>query len=235
MRILRGTGLVVSAVAAAVTLVGCGEDSPPAPSLADSSAEEILGKAQQAARDATSFRMKGNITTEGTSLSLDIRFQKDKGVTGTISSEGVTFEVLVVDDKAYLKGDQATWASFAGDGPAQLLAGKYILVPESAEGFSDLLAFADASSFLDKGLEPEGTVTKTEVKEINGVSAIGLIDQDAEGEGTLYVAAEEPAYPLRIEGPAGEGAVDFSEWNEPVELAAPPADQVVDLKDLGVE
>lgn len=232
MRQRRGMALLMTLVAASIGLLGCGEDTPKASGIEESSADEILDKARTAAKAASSFRMAGEVTEQGSTVGLDLRFAKDKGVTGTISMQDMRFEVLVIDQNAYLKADRETWEKAGAGQGAQLLVGKYIKISSGSSGFGDIMEVADPTKLLDQALEPEGTVTKTGVKEVNGVRAVGLTDQDTDSGGTLYVAVEGEPYPVRVEGPSGEGAVDFSAWNEPVELTAPPADQVIDFDDL---
>lgn len=231
MRQRRGTALLTCLMAAGIGLVGCGGDSSAAPGIEESSAEEILTKTRTAAKAASSFRMAGEVREQGDSVALDLQFQKDKGVAGTVTVQGMTFEMLVVDQTAYLKADQATWEKAGAGQGAQLLVGKYIQLSSDTSGFGDIMKVADPEKLLDQALTPEGTVVKTGVKEINGVPAVGLTEKDAK-DGTLYVATEGQPYPVRVEGPSGEGNVDFTGWNEPVDLAAPPADQVINFEDL---
>jgi hypothetical protein len=223
--------LLACLVAAGIGLLGCGEDTPAAPGIEESSAQEILDKSRAAAKAASSFRMAGEIREQGTSTALDLQFQKDKGVTGTVTVQGMTFEVLVVDQTAYLKADRATWEKAGAGQGAQLLVGKYIKLSSDTSGFGDIMEVADPAKLLDQALTPDGTIVKTGVTEINGVPAVGLAEQDAK-DGILYVATEGEPYPVRVEDPSGEGNVDFSGWNEPVELTAPPDDQVISFEDL---
>jgi hypothetical protein len=46
---------------------------------------------------------------------------------------------------------------------------------------------------------------------------------------TVYVAAEGAPYPVQVQSDTGQGALDFLDWNEPVDVQAPRPDQVVDL------
>ena len=227
----RGAVLLACLVAAGIGLLGCGEDSPATPGLEESSAEDILAKTRTAAKAASSFRMAGEIREQGGSVALDLQFQKDKGVAGTVTVQGMTFEVLVVDKTAYLKADRATWEKAGAGQGAQLLVGKYIQLSSDTSGFGEIMDVADPEKLLDQALTPDGTIVKTGVKQVNGVPAVGLAEQDAK-DGILYVATEGEPYPVRVEGPSGQGNVDFSGWNEPVELAAPPADQVISFDDL---
>jgi hypothetical protein len=231
MRQRRGTALLGCLVAVGTGLLGCGGDTPATPGIEESSAEEILDKTRAAAKAASSFRIAGEVREQGRSAALDLQFQKAKGAAGTVTVQGMTFEVLVIDQTAYLKADRSTWEKAGAGQGAQLLVGKFIKLASGTSGFGDAMEFADPEKLLDRALTPEGTVVKTGVTEVNGVPAVGLAEEDAD-DGILYVATEGEPYPVRVEGPSGKGSIDFSGWNEPVELTAPPADQVINFEDL---
>lgn len=231
MRQRRGTALLTCLMAAGIGLLGCGKDSPATSGIVESPAKEILDRSRAAATAASSFRIAGEVREQGTDTAVDLQFQKDKGAAGTVTVREMTFEVLVVDRTAYLKADQATWEKAGTGKGAQLLVGKYIEISSSTSGFGDIMKIADPAKLLDQALTAEGTVVKTGVKEINGVPVVGLAEEDP-SDGILYVATEGEPYPVRVESSRGEGTVDFTAWNEPVELTAPPADQVISLDEL---
>jgi hypothetical protein len=68
---------------------------------------------------------------------------------------------------------------------------------------------------------------KTETKTVRGLNVVGVVEK-ANNE-TLYVATEGEPYPVQVQSDTGQGALDFLDWNEPVDVQAPPPDQVVDL------
>jgi hypothetical protein len=62
---------------------------------------------------------------------------------------------------------------------------------------------------------------------VRGLNVVGVVEK-ANNE-TLYVATEGEPYPVQAQSDTGQGALDFLEWDEPVDVQAPPLDQVVDL------
>jgi hypothetical protein len=62
------------------------------------------------------------------------------------------------------------------------------------------------------------------------VTVIGVVEE-ASNE-TLYVATEGEPYPVQAHSHTGRGALDFLDWNKPVDVQAPQPDQVVDLSKL---
>jgi len=230
---------------AAVTLVvaACGSDNessgdtataPSAQSggVADQSAEQILAAAKDALASAESVRVSGNMSEGGSTIGLNLALDADAGGAGTVTIDGQLLELIVTPDTAYLKGDDAFYTSFGLEGAAQLLAGKWLAMPADSPDAAELVQFADIES-LAGILEAEGTISKGESNTINGVGAISLIDEGAADNGVLWVATEGAAYPLRVNaGDDPSQAVDFTAYGEPVEVTAPPSDQVVDLAQL---
>lgn len=229
--------LLAAAIVAAAALVGCESDGDDN-GVAELSAGEILQRAEDAARAASSVRVVGDIADEGTEVSLDMTYQGSEGAKGTLTAEGLTFELLRIADDYYLKADAQTWSGLTNEPAAgELLADRYVLFPPDDEKLADMASFLDWEDFIDSILEPDGTITKGETREdVNGTPAVGLTSEGSEGDGILWVATEGEPYPLRIEpseGSSGEGAIDFLDWGKEFEITAPPADDVVDLSELG--
>lgn len=204
--------------------------APPDNGVAALSATEILAKAVEAVQKAPSVHLKGEFTEDGERTTVDIKLAKQDGV-GTISFGGQTLEITKVGTDVYLKADAAFWKTFAGDDKGQLVAtllqGKYLKASTSDESFGAMANFLDVNEIL----KPTGSLTKGETKVINGLNAIGVVDNDADG-GTLWVATQGEPYPLRLESTGGEGSLDFLDYGATVEVKAPPADQTIDLAKL---
>lgn len=200
--------------------------------LADKSAEEILAAAREGLVNADSFKVTG-AGGGGEQVTIDMGFVPGEGARGTVSLSGRVVELLVTGGKIYVK---ATADFLSGQGApkeaAKLLEGKWLLFPKSqSDQFSD---FTDSKKFADSVLEHSGKVIqKGETKEINNVPAIGLLDgsKDSADAGTLWIATEGQARPLRIEPAARggkQGTLDFS-YGVDVDLTAPAQEDVIDL------
>ena len=101
---------------------------------------------------------------------------------------------------------------------------------ESARPQSNGVAQLEPDQILEKALTPAGALTKTGIKTVRGLNVVGVV-QKANNE-TLYIATEGEPYPAQVQSDTGQGALDFLEWNQPVDVQAPPPDQVVDLAKL---
>jgi hypothetical protein len=138
-------------------------------------------------------------------------------------------------DEYYMKADAETWEQLTGEAASgDIFADRYVRIPGDDESLGDLTSFLDFESFVEEALDPDGTLEKGETAEVNGVQAIGVVDPDSEDGGTLWVALTGEPYPLRIESPegSGEGAIDFLDWGQAVDIQAPAEDEVIDLSGL---
>jgi hypothetical protein len=228
----RALAAAAAVVVLLLSLAGCGSGPAPAASKAPNhvenlTADQIVARAKQAAGQASSVHVTGS--QAGTTLDLTV----GHGVaTGTISQDGLSAQLLSVGGNTYLKGDKQFWDSSAGAGTGDLVAGKWVLTGASASDGSFLSDFTDIGRLFDSVLSPTGTLTKTAPTTIDGQRVIG-VTQSSDGS-TLYVALDGPPYPLTITGAGTGGAAPtFSQWDAPLTVHPPAADQVVDPSTLG--
>lgn len=241
MRIAR---FIVPIALAGALVAGCADTSTfnpannslsPTPSPVPTSngvdaleAKEILEKATAALKTAGSYRYKGDFTEEDVTVTMDVKVQ-GKDLHGTVvMPEMGTMEMLLIGSDFYFKADalMEMIVGMAGEN-ADAFKGKWIKTTKDNKTVASFADLMDVEAMLD----PDGEVTKGETTNINGTQAIGL--KDSKGEGTLYIATVGEPYPLRIQGPEGEGAVDFSDFGATFEeIKAPSADQVIDLASL---
>ncbi|WP_330173725.1 hypothetical protein OG875_09205 [Streptomyces sp. NBC_01498] len=118
----------------------------------------------------------------------------------------------------------------------QLLRGKWLKIPAGGSAAAQGLGGAcDLDAMLD-ALETADTtgVTRGDAAEVDGRKAVTLVKRGAEGTRTTFVAAEGAPYLLKVSGEGGRtpGTVLFRDFGVPVQVTAPPADEVVDLADI---
>ncbi|MFC8297261.1 hypothetical protein [Micromonospora orduensis] len=227
------------AVVAAALLAGCGgggdgaqpESTAPADNgVAALAPNEALQRATTAVKNAKSYHLVGDIDNDGQKMTLDLKVAgSDLG--GQVSTGEGTVEVLSVAGQQYIRPDEKFWAKNAGaqasDEMVKLMGDKWAKVSKK-DDLAQLFNIAN----IDELLKPDGTMTKGDAKEIDGVKTIGLVDGDKSG--TLYVATTGEPYPIRLEGGQdATGQITFSEFGATFDdVKAPPADQVVDFDQL---
>jgi hypothetical protein len=223
--------LLVSVVATGL-LVGCGGSDdesarPQANGVAQLAPDQILEKAKAAAKAASSVHLKGTVATSDSGTAIDLRYSGDAGTVGTVTVNGQSIQ-LVYSQDLFFKASADTWTKLVGDSRAgELLGDRWVKIPPQAAGFEQVTTLATFDRFIDQALSPEGALTRTGIKAVRGVSVIGVVEEA--NKETLYVATEGEPYPVQAQSDTGQGALDFLDWNKPVEVRAPPPDQVVDL------
>ena len=236
----RSHGLLAAAalpMTSLLLLTGCGGEVDAAAPLEGLTANQVLKKATKAANAASSVHVDADITDEDVDLSIDMRMQSDgAAAVGTVSAEGQTVELRVVDQAVYFKADRDFWVDAANAEAADLFAGKWVKGSLSDDGFSQFASFTDKDKFLDDLLErdsDDGTLTRVKGRTVDGQATVGLREKGNEDPGTLYVAQSDKPYPLLVlPEDAADGKAEFSEWGKPIEVTAPPEGEVVDIDEL---
>ena len=166
---------------------------------------------------------------------LDVRITKTGGQ-GSIAMQGASISVILIGRTAYLKMSDTFWrqqtsSKAEADALLDLIDGRWIKTTLTNKELGDLALFASKPKFFDTLFEGTGPVRKTPVRTVNGVTSIGLRDS----EGILWVDTAT-ARPVRLEvpGETGTDALTFTEYNQVTAPKAPPADQVIDGKALGL-
>ncbi|MFE9422741.1 hypothetical protein ACFYNO_07250 [Kitasatospora sp. NPDC006697] len=201
--------------------------------------EQILAKAHAAMASLTSMRVAGNVTTGGQKIVLDLVGDKDKNCTGTVTV-GATGTVQVIHNAqgTWMKPDTAFWENIsaekgkasAGPAIAQFFKDKYLTGGQDDASMQEVAGMCDIVSGIADDQSKETDVVKGATSTVDGQSVIGISAKDDSGEPTqLSIATKGQPYLIRMSSTGSEpGQMDFSEFNKPVTVQAPPADQVVD-------
>lgn len=241
---MRFTRALVPLALAGVLLAGCGDQNgggtdggaPASSAPADNGVaalepKAILDKAVAALASAKSFSLKGDITTDGQQIGLDVKVS-GSDVLGTMTLDGAKVELLRVGGQMYIRPDEKFWTQNAGADAgvtmAQLMGDRWAKLSSKDAQFQEFFQIAEPAEIL----KPEGAVTKGGTKKVNGVDAIGIVEAGSDG-GTLYVATTGEPYPLLLEGPAGQGQITLADFGATFDDIKPPAAaDVVDLDKL---
>ncbi|GLW54100.1 hypothetical protein [Kitasatospora phosalacinea] len=203
---------------------------------------EITAKSRAAGAKLTSAKLVAKVTQEGTTMSASVAADSSGNCTGTIGIEGKgTADVRRTADKVWVKPDAEFFATVIpnGDTPAaQKLVGKW-LASSKADDIANFAEFCDMALTMQTkiGLNddgtPDNTGTKSGTKKVDGIDAILIVGKDDDGKPVdATIAAEGEPYLLTVDDEA-VNSMKFSDFNEPVQVTAPAADQVIDLKSFG--
>ena len=196
----------------------------------EGTADEAISRARDALLAASSFRVAGS-PSRGAPLDLVYSSEEDLvGSQGTVTQSESTFELLAVNADIYVRGNLDWLAEAIAEEAPRTLGESWLLLPAAAG--ADLAVFADPQLLVDSLLVPQGPVRSVGVSLIDGQPALGV--QYVDSEATVWVAGDGEPYPVLVErlgATATDGVLRLTAFNADVELAPPPADQVVIVDD----
>jgi hypothetical protein len=213
-------------VAAVVTLglVGCGSSSGGSSNgVASKSPDQIVSEATNAVAGVSTVHVAGTVLSGGQHVTLDLSLVNGKGGKGSMSQNGLGFQIVAVGQEVYINGSSGFWRTFGGAAAAQLLSGKWLKAPASGQ-LSSLATLTNVEKLFDQLLSSHGKLSKGKTTTVRGQPAVTVTDTT--NGGTLYVATIGKPYPLQIVKSGSDGGhLVFDRFNQPVSLT-PPAHAV---------
>lgn len=188
---------------------------------ASKSVTQIGQDVAAAMKGLKSFHIAGSVTDSGQTIGIDLVVENSGPGGGSMSMNGVTFQLVVNGSKVYFKGDQSFWEKTGGVNAsvANLFAGKWVTGVPSSSDLQSLAQLTNVNSFVS-GLTssssggPNGT--KGSVTTFHGQSALPIRSSD----GTAYVAASGAPYLLGFQG-GSQGSLTFDEFNSAAAPSVP--------------
>jgi hypothetical protein len=219
------------AVTAGLGLAACGGSSEKTNGVDGKAPEAIVAASKQAADTAKSVHVAGSITASGAPTTFDLDLVKGQGGRGTLSVNGLSFELIRIGPTIYVKGSPAFYRKFSG-AAAQLLIGKWLKGSATSGSFGSMGPFTDLPSLVDKALtRPDVKLTKGAKTTVAGQKVIEVKDPMG---GTLSVATTGKPYPIQIAKSGSDGGtITFNRWEAPVALTAPGQSVDVDALQAG--
>jgi hypothetical protein len=228
---MRASALAL--VLTAVLLAGCGGSGTSAKSNDEASkpAAQVLADAKAAATKATSAHVSGSIKSNGTPIVLDLTTARGKGATGSMSTNGLKFDLVRIGDTLYIRGSDEFYKHFAGAGLAQLLHGKWLKASATSGRLKSLAPLTSLGALFASISAHHGKLANDGKTTYNGQDVVEI--RDTSDNSKLYVAATGKPYPVAIvAGKKGEsGAITFDNWNKGVSLSAPSG--AIDISQFG--
>jgi len=218
---------------AGVLFAGCGGSSSKAKANGEASkpAARVLADADAAAKAASSVHVSGSIDSTGTKVVLDLSLTNSKGATGTVTTNGLKFDLVRIGDTLYVRGSDAFYKHFAGAPAAQLLHGKWLKGSATGSRLTSLIPLTDMGRLFDQISAGHGKVVNDGTKTYKGQQVVQIRDT-ADGSKLLVAATGKP-YPIAITGgnQKQSGSISFDDWNKSVSLSAPS--NAIDISRIG--
>ena len=226
--------LFLSLVVTAVLLAGCGSSSSKS---TKSNGEEskpatrVLADAKAAATNASSAHVSGSIRSDGTPITLDLSTARGKGAKGSMSTSGLTFDLVRIGDTLYIRGSDEFLKHFAGAAVAQLLHDKWLKASATSGRLKSLAPLTSLGALFSGVSARHGKLVNDGKSTYKGADVV--VVRDTSDNSKLYVAATGKPYPVAIVGgKKGEsGTITFDDWNKSVSLSAPAG--AIDISQFG--
>ncbi|MFD7231749.1 hypothetical protein [Streptomyces sp. NPDC059881] len=245
---------------AAVGLTACGGEkdkggadkpassapSPKAPvdPFAGLTADQIADKSLDITKAADSVKVKGLDSSDKDPMEFDLAISEKGDCGGTMGSKGAKAEMRKVGGPMYMKGDDKFWEqSLKEDGSSaeeiaavkELFKGRWIKIPAEEVDKEEMGALCDFDALLEPADSAKTGLTKGADADVDGKKAVVLTKKDGAETITFYVAKEGEPYLLKFTSEGGKEpkSAAFSDFNAPITVTVPPADQVVDPSKLG--
>jgi hypothetical protein len=218
----RAVATALSGVALLAAAAGCGGASgSSADPLGGMTAQQIYAQALDNLKAASSVHVTASIASPTGALTMNLT-DAPGGCTGTLSTQGaVSVGLLGIGSKLWVKPDrQYLKSSGATAAVTNLLTGKYVSTTSESANLATLCGLSNITSQLGTG----STFTKGTATTISGQRVLQI---KATGQsGSEYVTNSASPEIVRLD--TGSGILDFSDYNAPLTLTPPPANETVD-------
>lgn len=233
------------AACAAIVIAACGGSSSTsgspttAPSISPSTASggtteptsaALVTSMQASVRQANSVHVAGHLTNNGIPISVNLDMHRNGDVSGTVSQNGASFQVIGVNKTIYIKATRAFLQAIkAPTSACSVVCGKWLqLTPSQARQLTGDLSMSSLTGPLTSGQVPK--LAEAGRKTVDGQAAWAL--RAADGS-MLYVSSASRHYPLAATtGGSPNEVVLYSHWNTAPRPVAPPASEVLNLNNL---
>ena len=214
--------LALAVVLTAVLLSGCGSSKKAAPANdeASKSAAQVLADAKSAATQASSAHVAGSIKSGGAPITIDLSTARNRGAKGSMSTNGLSFDLVRIGDTLYIRGSDAFLKHFAGAAAAQLLHGKWLKASATHGRLRSLAPLTSLAALFGGITTHHGRLVNDGKTSYKGQPVVVI--RDTSDNSKLYVAATGKPYPVALVGSRKQpGTITFGDWNRSVSLSAP--------------
>ncbi|MEU8511941.1 hypothetical protein AB0C76_10175 [Kitasatospora sp. NPDC048722] len=248
--IFKRAAAVAGILATLTGLAGCGDGgktggaAQPSASatterLESATGGTILAEGHKVFSKAASVKITGSEVESGDKTAFVLSVADNGDCAGTFDfGDSGRLDVLISHGQTLFKEDDRLLAKAGGDKAVGAGRGRWLRVKpgdaqEKVTSFCDLKStpvFGNGDWY--ENVLSEGTTT------VNGQKVVSILSiSQANGTFDGYVATDGPAHPVRIETSRIDGntdglTMDFSDYDAPVTVSLPSADQIIDLDSL---
>ncbi|MDH6122065.1 hypothetical protein [Kitasatospora sp. GAS204B] len=205
------------------------------PDLSAMNGNQIEKAASDALSAATSLKLDAKGTDSGDTLEMHLSLDTKGDCAGSIAmgSKG-SFQILSTPQQTWIQPDTKFWTTMGGahgSQAAELFKGRWMTGSKDDADLKSLSDSCNLTQFTGQMNQDGDQAAKTGTATVNGQPTVVLHVKSSDGtSGDMWIAAQGTPYPLKANSTSGQMA--FSNFNQPVTVQAPPADQVVDISKL---
>ena len=205
-----------------------------------SAAAQLLEKAKANALAARTVTFKGGVPDDGGRIEITSTGAVDASTAdiSVSSPKQGKARIIIVPSGNFVQADAAFWKSSGAPASVQKAGSKFVKAPGDATSLARSFSFTSLAEKAFDGLDANDLAPDVTEKTVNGVDCLVVTgpdgsgddarsDEDGEAQGALYVSKDGNQIVRFTE--RGGTQLDFSGWNAPLTVAAPPASQVITL------
>ncbi|MGW4896789.1 hypothetical protein ACWEQL_31705 [Kitasatospora sp. NPDC004240] len=246
----RAAATATLVVCLAITATACGGDDgaaakptgAAAPTTTPSPTERlesmtgviVLETARAEFRKVASVTMTGFAVKDGLRATFTVSADRSGNCAATTIQEGQgPSQAVGVQGETFIRLDPQSFADSWGAATAEKFRGRWFRMPRG-QALDDVAGFCDLARVPIVGAaEADEQAISDGVRSVRGRRSVGVSFTSPETPPFLgYIAAEGPPRPVRVKSQAEDFQVDFTDYDKPVTVTAPPADQIVDVAAL---
>ena len=217
---MRAFALALVLTALLLGVCGSSDKSAKPNNEASKPAPQVLADANAAATKASSAHVSGSIRSDGTPITLDLSTARGKGAKGSMSTNGLKFDLVRIGDTLYIRGSDEFLKRFAGPA-ATLLHGKWLKASATHGRLKSLAPLTNLGALFAGISSQHGKLVNDGKSTYKGTDVVVI--RDTSDNSKLYVAATGKPYPVALSGGKKDqsGTITFDDWNKSVSLSAP--------------
>jgi hypothetical protein len=233
-RYLSRNGLAAAVIGVAMlagTAACGGGGSGSAGPLAGLTGDQIANKAIAGLKAASSVHFAGTIAESGATYIVNMNAGTTK-CTGTLGIQGKgSFALLKTGQTIWIKPDNLFWTSNgATSAVLAVVGGKWIQSTTSDSNLTSVSQLCSPAQIADSFGSKLNEVVKGATTTVDGQSALLL--KDTKDSSSAYVTVSAAPEFVRLNG-GSSGHLDFSDYNAPVNVSAPPPSQTLQGSKIG--
>ncbi|MDJ0343199.1 hypothetical protein QMK19_13485 [Streptomyces sp. H10-C2] len=205
-------------------------------SLDGLTAPEISRRMWDAMNSTTSMTLNFSGVLRTKAMRMKIAMSTDGKCAAAVGQSGWTMQIIRTDDgTSYIKGDPGYWKAMGPKGKSvgELAGSRWIRFPATSVPGRRMSRSCDMKAFLGKMKPNHTSSTKGGPGAVDGQPVVTIRQKDAAGTSILSVAAKGTPYLVKLASARDGLNVTFGDFGEPVRVAAPPANQTIDLTLFG--